>query len=111
MICTISGDPMYLIEGTPNQTYQADIDSLCEPSDPELFFVNSTIWYLHTNTAPKTPAKNIGFSPHFHIPSTTTVYPDFPVDQCLQHSFQPAVTCRQVIVDKTTDNTPLLAQK
>ena len=29
-ICIISGDPIYLIEGTPNQTYQANIDSLCQ---------------------------------------------------------------------------------
>ena len=28
MVFTISGDPMYLVEGTPNQTHQSDIDFL-----------------------------------------------------------------------------------
>ena len=53
MVFAISGDPMYLIEGTPNQTRQSDIDSLHEPSDPEIFFINITIRPLHTNIPPK----------------------------------------------------------
>ena len=53
MICTISGDPMYLIEDTPNQINQAKIDSLRGPSNTGVFFINSTIWPLHTNTPPK----------------------------------------------------------
>ena len=54
MVFVISGDPMYLIEGTPNQTHQSNIDSLHEPSDPEIFFINSTIRPLHT----KMPRQN-----------------------------------------------------
>ena len=53
MFFTIYGDPMYLIEGTPNQTHQHNIDSLREPSDSELFFINSTIRPLNINTSPK----------------------------------------------------------
>ena len=53
MVFSISGDPMYLIEGTPNQTHQSVIDSLHEPSDPEIFFINITIQTLHTNMHPQ----------------------------------------------------------
>ena len=73
MIFTISGDSMYPIEGKTNQTHQSKIDSLREPYDAEMFFINSIIWPLHNNTNPKTPATTIGFSPHCHTPSTTTV--------------------------------------
>ena len=53
-ICSISGDPMHLIEGKPNQYQQAKINYLREPSDPNISLVNSTIWPLHTIIAPKT---------------------------------------------------------
>ena len=54
MILSISGDPIYLVEGTTNQSHQANIDSILEPSDPKIIFIDSTIRTLHTNTAPKT---------------------------------------------------------
>ena len=73
MICTISGDPMYLLEGSPNQTHQANIDSIREPWNTEMFFINITVWYLHTSTAPNTPLITIYFRTHCHTPSTTTV--------------------------------------
>ena len=53
-IWLISDDPMYLIEGTPNQPHQANIDYLCETSDTDMFLINSTIWPLHANNTPKT---------------------------------------------------------
>ena len=53
IICNIYGDTMYLIEGTPNQTQQSNIDYLREYSDPKLFLINSTIQPFHTNTSPK----------------------------------------------------------
>ena len=37
MICTVSGDTMYLIEGTPNRTHQDKIHSFLEPSNPNIF--------------------------------------------------------------------------
>ena len=37
MIFSISGDPMYLIEGKPNQNHQANIDSLRKTSDSDIF--------------------------------------------------------------------------
>ena len=106
MIFTISDDPMYLIEVTSNQNHQAKIDLLREPSNTELFFIESTIWPLHTNTAPKQPATTIGFVPHCHNPETTTVSTASPVDQCLQQFFHPYFTRHQVITDTTTSNTP-----
>ena len=42
MICTIYGDPMYLIEGTPNQNHQANIDYLRKPSDNDMFFIKKS---------------------------------------------------------------------
>ena len=101
---------MYLVEGTLNKYHQENIDSIHEPSDPEMIFINSTIQTRHTNTSPQTPTKAIGFGPHCHTPATTTVYPDSPVYQRLQQRFQPAVTRRQIIVENTTDDTPLLAE-
>ena len=64
MICSISGDPMYLIECTPNQYHTENIYSLHEPSYPDMFFINCTIRPLYTNTPPKTPATTIGFGLH-----------------------------------------------
>ena len=71
-----------------------------------MFFINSTIWPLRTNTY----VTAIGFSPHFHTPATTTVYFTSPFNQHLQRRFQPSVTGRQVISDNATANTPLLTQ-
>ena len=44
---------MYLIEGTPNQTHQDNIDYFREPSYTEMFFTNSIILPLHTNIYPQ----------------------------------------------------------
>ena len=96
------------MEGITNQTHQANIYSLCEPSNPKMFFINSTIWLLHTNKPPKTLTKTICFGLHCHNHSTTNVYPTQPVYQNLQQRFQPAVTSCQVIVDNTTADTPLM---
>ena len=73
VICTISGDPMYLIEGTSQKTHQANIDYLREPSNTNIVFINITIWPLHTNTAPQTPGKYIGSGTHCRTPKTITV--------------------------------------
>ena len=54
---------MYLIQGKPNQTHQANIDYLCEPSDTYMFLINITIRPLHTKKAPKPPVETIGFGP------------------------------------------------
>ena len=53
MIFSISGDPMYIIEYTTNQTHQANIYSPQKTSYPKMFFINITIWTLHTNSSPK----------------------------------------------------------
>ena len=108
MVFIIYGDPMYLVKVTHNQNHQSNIDSLHEPSDPEIFFIKSNIWPLHTNMSPKKPVKTIGFGPHWHTPATTTVYPTSPVDQRLQQHFQPAITGYQVMAENTTADTPLL---
>ena len=42
IICTIYGDPMYLIEGTPNKTHQVNIDYPREPSNPNMFLSIAT---------------------------------------------------------------------
>ena len=110
MFFTIYGDPMYLIEGTPNQTHQVNIYSIHEPSYTELFFVNSTISPLHTNTHPQTPVATIVLCPHCHTLTANNVYPASPVDQCLKQNFQPAFTGCKIIVDKTTSDTPFLEQ-
>ena len=70
------------------------------------FFINSTIWPLHTNTAPKTHVTTIGFGPHCHIPATNNFYPTSRIGQ----NFQTAFTVRQVLVENTTANIPLLAK-
>ena len=98
---------MYLIEDTPNQSHQANIYSLRKPSYNDIFLINSTIKPLHTNTAPKTPSKNIGFSPHCHTPATTTVNHASPVHQHLQCQFQPAVSNCQHIENNITHATQL----
>ena len=72
MICYIYGDTMYLVKVTPNQTHQVKIDSLREPSDPGMFFINSTIQPLCTNTSLKIHVTNIVFVHHSHNPATTT---------------------------------------
>ena len=59
MICSISGDLMYLIEGKLNQYQQEKFDFLCGNSDPNIFLINITIRPLHTNTKPQTPATTI----------------------------------------------------
>ena len=64
IVFAISGDPMYLIEGTPDQTHQAKIDSLRKPSNTKMFFVNVTIQLLRTNTSPKKTATTTVFGPH-----------------------------------------------
>ena len=110
MICTISGETMYLIEGTTNQTHQANIYSLRETSDTDIFFIDSTICPLHTNMAPKTSATAIVFFPHCRTPSTTFFNPASPINQRLQQNFQPASTGRQVITENTTFDTLHLAQ-
>ena len=110
MICTISGETTYLIKGSPNQTHKSKIDSICEPYDTNMFFINITIKPLHTNTPPQTPSITIGFGTHCHNHATTTVYPSYPFGQCLKQRFQPAVTCLQVIADNTTADTHLLKQ-
>ena len=110
MIYTISGDPIYLIEGAPNQTHQANIYYIREPSDPDLFYVNITIWPLHTNTSQNKSATTIGFGTHCHTPATNTVFPASPIDPHLQHIFQPNITGFQFIADSATDDTPLLAK-
>ena len=110
MIFIISGYLMYLIEGATKQNHQDKIGPLRETSDPEMFFINSTISPLHTNTAPQTPEANISFGPHCHTSATNTDYPVFPVDQFIQQRLKPAVTGCQVLADNTTDNNPLLAQ-
>ena len=110
MILSISGDPMYLIEDTPNQSHQENIDSLCEPSDPNIFFINITIRPLHINISPPTHATAIGFSPHFHNPETTTIYPTSTVDQRFQQRFQQAVTGCQIIADNTNTDIIFLAE-
>ena len=102
MICTVSGETMYLIEGTTNQTHQANIYSLRETSDTDIFFIDSTICPLHTNMAPKTSDTAIGFGPHCRTPSTTFVYPASLINQRLQQNFKPASTGCQVIVDNNT---------
>ena len=101
---------MYLIEGTTNQTNQEKIVSLCKPSDPDMFFINNTIQPLHTITAPPKPAETIGFRIHWHTPATTTVCPTYSVNQRLHQRFQPAITGRKIIMDNTTDDTPLLEE-
>ena len=63
-ICYIYGDPMYLLEGTPNQYHQKNIDCLCEPSNTNIFLINITIRPLHTNSKTKTPTTTIGFVTH-----------------------------------------------
>ena len=68
MIYSISGDPIYLIRGTPNQYHQENIYSLHKPSYHKIFFIYSTIRPLHTNTALKTPATTIGFGLPCHTP-------------------------------------------
>ena len=110
IIWFISGDPVYPIESTSNQYHQAKIDYLRKPSDPEKFFINSTIRPLNTNTTPKTPAETIGFGTHLHTPSTTTAYPAYPVDQHLQQRCQPAVTGYKIIAENTTHDTPILIE-
>ena len=75
-----------------------------------MFFINSTIQPLHTNTPPKTPVTTIGFGPLFHNPSATTVYPASCIEQRLQQHFQPAITGCQVLEDTTTPYTPLQAK-
>ena len=67
-ICTIYGDPMYLIEGTPIQQHHTNIDSFSEPSDPKIYLLNSTIWTLYTNTVPN-KLTTIGFGLHCHTPA------------------------------------------
>ena len=81
---------MYLIEGTQNQSHQANIDYIHGPSDTEMFMINSTIQPVHINTKPKTSVTTICFGTHYHTPETTTVYPTSPVDQRLQRQFEPA---------------------
>ena len=63
MFCTIYGDPMYLIEGKHNQNHQANIYYIHELSDTELFLINITIRYIHTNTPPNPPETTIGSYP------------------------------------------------
>ena len=75
-----------------------------------MFFVNSAIWYLHTNTDPKNSLTTIGLGTHWHTPATTTFYPSSPVDHRLRQSFQLAVTGIQVILDNTNSDTPLLSK-
>ena len=100
---------MYLIDSAPNQTHQTNIDSLREPSNPKIVFINDTIWPLHTNTAPKKHVMAIGFGPHCHTPATTNIYLDSPFNESLQQCFKQVFTGLQVIADNTTANTPLLA--
>ena len=57
---------MYLIEGTPKQSHQANIDSLRKLSNTEIFLINSTIRNLYTTPTPTTSAKAIGFGTQFH---------------------------------------------
>ena len=54
IICTISGNPMYLIEVTPKQTNQSNNNYIYEPSDPNIFFIDITIRSIRTKTPPKT---------------------------------------------------------
>ena len=61
---------MYLLEGTLNQSHQANIDSLREPSDTKMFLVNSTIGPLHSKTTPKTLRQIF-----YLIPITITLQP------------------------------------
>ena len=110
VIFTISGDPMYLIEGTHNQTYQAKIASLFVPSYSKLFFINSTIRPLCTNTDPNKSATTICFGSQCHTSLTKTVHPTSPIYQQLKQHFIPALTVCQAIAENTTADTPLLAK-
>ena len=55
MILTISGDPIYLIEGTLDQSLQSKIDSHCEPYDLKLFSKTSPFGLSITTRPPKNP--------------------------------------------------------
>ena len=109
-IFSISGDTVYIIEFITNQSPQTGIDSICKPSDPNMFLINRTVPSLHTNNAPKTPATNIGFGLQCHTPVTTTVYPASHLEQCLRRQFHPAITGHQHIGENTTANRNILAE-
>ena len=96
---------MYLIEVTPHQYQQANIDNLRETSYPKMFFINSTTRPIHINTAPRKPAETIGFGPPCNTPTTTTVVHASPVEQHLQRQFQPSITGSQRISDNMTSDT------
>ena len=49
-----AGDSMNLIEVKPIQSHMYNIGFPREPSDPKIFIVNSTIFPLNSNAAPKT---------------------------------------------------------
>ena len=109
MICTISSEPVYLIEGTPNNT----------PIQDWLYlWTFRSLYVLHQQNylasayqhGPKQTVTNIAFGPKCHTHATTTAYPISPVDQRTQQYFQPDFIGRKVISDNTTDDTPLLAQ-
>ena len=51
-IFSISGDPMYLIESTPNQSHQANIDSLRELLDTKMVFQSTAPSGLYIPTPP-----------------------------------------------------------
>ena len=90
---------MYVNEGTPNQSHQGNIDFLHEPSDIDFFFINSTIRPLHTNTAPKPPAKTIGL-----VPTDIPLQPLLLNPPPLQTNFfNRGFTGCQIIAENTTD--------
>ena len=110
IICSISGGPKYLIEGTPTQTQQENIDYLRKPSGTKIFIINNIILPFHTNTAPPQPVITIGFGPHCHTPETTTVYLSSSVYQSIQHLFWPAITGYQIILDTIIFDNSLLEE-
>ena len=110
MVCSITGNPMYLIEGTCNQYHQANINNLPESSYPKIFLINSTIRPIHNNTTPPKPVTTIGFGPHCHTPETTNFLPTYPVYQNIQQESQLVFTGCQIIAGKKNSDTPLLEE-